>query len=142
MPPAFGVRSFTPWARAFSLITAPFWRCFGRTPVRFLLHVAVAFGCSSWAKRREFAVVFLDCYGLVAVVMAAQVHQLAPPSHRKRAMATAALLAFCSPYPVRFAIEGKSYAFLVLLVALGWWMRSRLLVQHLMHGGGRVAGCL
>ena len=26
------------------------------------------------------------------------------------------LLAFCSPYPVRFAIEGKSYALLVLLV--------------------------
>ena len=32
----------------------------------------------------------------------------------------AALLAFCSPYPVRFAIERKSYALLVLLVALAW----------------------
>ena len=37
--------------------------------------------------------------------------------------ATAALLAFCSPYPIRFAIEGKSYAVLVLLVALAWWWR-------------------
>ncbi|EAQ70128.1 putative conserved membrane protein [Synechococcus sp. RS9909] len=39
------------------------------------------------------------------------------------AMALAALLAFCSPYPVRFAIEGKGYALLVLLVALAWWWR-------------------
>ncbi len=30
---------------------------------------------------------------------------------------------FCSPYPVRFAIEGKSYACLVLFVALAWWRR-------------------
>ena len=37
--------------------------------------------------------------------------------------AVAALLAFCSPYPIRFAIEGKSYALLVLLVALAWWWR-------------------
>ena len=81
-------------------------------------------------------------YGLGAVVMVAQARQLAPPSHRQRAVALAALLAFCSPYPVRFAIEGKSYALLVLLVALGWWLRSRLLVQHARYGGGRVAGCL
>jgi len=37
--------------------------------------------------------------------------------------AMAALLVFCSPYPIRFAIEGKSYAVLVLLVALAWWWR-------------------
>ena len=35
----------------------------------------------------------------------------------------AALLAFCSAYPIRFAIEGKSYAVLVLLLALAWWWR-------------------
>ena len=81
-------------------------------------------------------------YGLGAVVMVAQVRQLAAPSHRQRAMALAALLAFCSPYPVRFAIEGKSYALLVLLVALGWWLRSRLLLQHARHEEGKVAGFL
>ena len=42
---------------------------------------------------------------------------------RLRVAAIAALLAFCSPYPIRFAIEGKSYAVLVLLVALAWWWR-------------------
>tara|TARA_B100000035_G_scaffold38229_1_gene28791 strand:+ start:223 stop:396 length:174 start_codon:yes stop_codon:yes gene_type:complete len=30
-------------------------------------------------------------------------------------LTVAGLLAFCSPYPVRFAIEGKSYALLLLL---------------------------
>ena len=40
-----------------------------------------------------------------------------------RVAAVASLLAFCSPYPIRFAIEGKSYAVLVLLVALAWWWR-------------------
>lgn len=43
--------------------------------------------------------------------------------NRGRAAAMAALLVFCSPYPIRFAIEGKSYALLVLLVALAWWWR-------------------
>ena len=42
---------------------------------------------------------------------------------RPRVAAVASLLAFCSPYPIRFAIEGKSYAVLVLLVALAWWWR-------------------
>ena len=41
----------------------------------------------------------------------------------RRVVPLALLLAFCSPYPVRFAIEGKSYALLVLLVALAWWWR-------------------
>ena len=43
--------------------------------------------------------------------------------HRPRIAGIAALLAFCSPYPIRFAIEGKSYALLVCLVALVWWWR-------------------
>ena len=33
-------------------------------------------------------------------------------------LAVDGLLAFRSPYPVRFAIKGKSYALLLLLVAL------------------------
>ena len=51
----------------------------------------------------------------------------------RRAMTLAALLAFCSPYPVRFAIEGKGYALLVLLVALAWLFRQRQ--QRWAYGG-------
>ena len=65
--------------------------------------------------------------------MVAQVRQLALPYHRQRATVEAALLAFCSPYPVRFEIEGKSYALLVLLVELEWWLRCRLLLHDSVH---------
>ena len=54
-------------------------------------------------------------------VMVAQAVALA--DGRRSVLPLALLLAFCSPYPVRFAIEGKSYALLVLLVALAWWWR-------------------
>ena len=57
------------------------------------------------------------------LVMIRQSMALAQVGARTRVAATAALLAFCSPYPIRFAIEGKSYAVLVLLVALAWWWR-------------------
>ena len=58
-------------------------------------------------------------------VMVAQTAALA---HQQRvvrpiAMGAALVMVFCSPYPVRFAIEGKSYALLVLFVALAWWWR-------------------
>ncbi len=66
-------------------------------------------------------------YLLGGGVMVAQARALAPPRKATVAGAVAALLAFCSPYPVRFAIEGKSYALLVALVALGWWWRRRWL---------------
>ena len=55
------------------------------------------------------------------VVMVAQSLVLAKGN--RRVVPAALLLAFCSPYPVRFSIEGKSYALLVLLVALAWWWR-------------------
>ena len=50
--------------------------------------------------------------------MVAKAAALAQRAKRFRAVALAALLALYSPYPVRFAIEDKSYALLVLLVAL------------------------
>ena len=65
------------------------------------------------------------------VVITAQAGRLAAVRPRL-AMGVAALLAFCSPYPVRFAIEGKGYALLVLLVALAWWWRQRQ--QALLYG--------
>ena len=34
-------------------------------------------------------------------------------------------MAFCSPYPIRFSIEGKRYALFVLFVALAWWWRNQ-----------------
>ena len=57
------------------------------------------------------------------LVMVRQAIALGPVLARVKVAAVAALLAFCSPYPIRFAIEGKSYAVLVLLVALAWWWR-------------------
>ena len=48
---------------------------------------------------------------------------LATGGRNMQVLTVAALLAFCSPYPVRFAIEGKSYALLLLMVALAWWCR-------------------
>ena len=57
------------------------------------------------------------------VVMVRQAMALSQPGTTHRVGALAALMAFCSPYPIRFAIEGKSYAVLVLLVALAWWWR-------------------
>ena len=66
-------------------------------------------------------------YGLGGLVMVCQTWALAMPRATtvpvRRALALAALLAFCSPYPVRFAVEGKSYALLVLLVAIAWFGR-------------------
>ena len=57
------------------------------------------------------------------LVMVRQAMVLGPVGDRVKVGAVAALLVFCSPYPIRFAIEGKSYAVLVLLVALAWWWR-------------------
>ena len=59
------------------------------------------------------------------LVMIRQAMDLGPMGDRVRVGAAAALLAFCSPYPIRFAIEGKSYAVVVLLMALAWCWRPR-----------------
>ena len=55
-------------------------------------------------------------YCLGGVVMVRQ--SLAMGGRNLQVLTVAGLLAFCSPYPVRFAIKGKSYALLLLLVAL------------------------
>ena len=70
------------------------------------------------------------------LVMVRQAMAFSHAGARARVAAAAALLAFCSPYPIRFAIEGKSYALLVLLVALAWWWRRS---SHLI-GCGVMAG--
>jgi hypothetical protein len=44
-----------------------------------------------------------------------------------RAACLAALMAFCTPFPLRFSIEGKGYALLTALVALALLARSLLL---------------
>ena len=69
-------------------------------------------------------------YVLAGVLVTWQAGVLAPRSVRGKAMALSALLVFCSPYPIRFAVEGKSYIFLVLLIALAWFMRSRCIRQQ------------
>ena len=69
-------------------------------------------------------------YALAGVLVKWQAGSLALRDVRGKAMACSALLFFCSPYPVLFAIEGKSYAFLVALIALGWFLRSRCISQQ------------
>ena len=56
---------------------------------------------------------------------------------RPKVVAIAMLFAFCSPYPIRFAIEGRSYSLLVLLIALLWWWRNT--EKRVFYG---VAACL
>ena len=53
-------------------------------------------------------------------VMVAQARALAVDQRLVWTAPLAAVMAFCSPYPIRFSIEGKSYALLVLFVALAW----------------------
>jgi 4-amino-4-deoxy-L-arabinose transferase-like glycosyltransferase len=60
-------------------------------------------------------------YLLGAVLMAGQAAALA--GRRGRAAVLAALMALCTPFPVRFAIEGKGYSLLVALVALALLLR-------------------
>ena len=69
-------------------------------------------------------------YVLGGLLITLQARLLVPERSRSKAMVLAALLAFCSPFPVRFAIEGKAYALLVLFIALGWLLRRRCIYQQ------------
>ena len=64
-------------------------------------------------------------YGAGGLLMVAQARALAANQSLGSTVPLAALMAFCSPYPIRFSIEGKSYALLVLFVALAWWWRNQ-----------------
>ena len=78
-----------------------------------------------WVDQNPVSLRLLSWLAYLAggLVMLRQAMALAQLGTKTRVAAIAALLAFCSPYPIRFAIEGKSYAVLVLLVALAWWWR-------------------
>ena len=67
----------------------------------------------------------LLAYGVGGIVMVAQARALAADKRLGWTVPLAALMAFCSPYPIRFSIEGKGYALLVLFVALAWWWRNQ-----------------
>jgi uncharacterized membrane protein len=73
-------------------------------------------------------------YLLGGITITALVASIATPlavARRRLAIGSALLLAFCSPFPVRFSIEAKGYSLLVLGVALSLLCRCRWL------GGGR-----
>ena len=63
--------------------------------------------------------------GLLITVQAAGL-----AGRRTRAAGLAALMAFCTPFPLRFSIEGKGYALLVALVALALLLRAALLERR------------
>ena len=66
-------------------------------------------------------------YLIGAALVVRQSAAMAPRGSTRTAVSVAALLMLCSPYPIRFSVEGKSYALLVALVALCWWCRRRWL---------------
>ena len=69
-------------------------------------------------------------YLIGGLVMVQQANSLAQNSIK--ASSIAAVFAFCSPFPIRYAIEGRSYSFLLLLISLAWWSRST--VRPIIYG--------
>ena len=69
-------------------------------------------------------------YILAGALITLQSGALVHRDVRAKAMTLGSLLAFCSPFPVRFAIEGKAYALLVLFITLGWLLRRRYIRQQ------------
>ena len=70
------------------------------------------------------------------MVMVRQAMALGPVDARVNVGTVAALLAFCSPYPVRFAIEGKSYAPFGFTGGLGLAVAS-FIPSHRLRRDGR-----
>ena len=91
------------------------------------LYYGVLWGWGQLVRQSPIALRLLSwlAYGAGGVVMVAQARALAGHKRRGWTVPLAALMAFCSPYPIRFSIEGKSYALLVLFVALAWWWRNQ-----------------
>jgi uncharacterized membrane protein len=89
-------------------------------------------------------------YLLGGITVTALVARIAAPlaaPRRRLAIGSAVLLAFCSPFPVRFAIEAKGYSLLVLGVALSLLCRCRRLgdgrrLDLLAYGGSVAAAAL
>ena len=65
--------------------------------------------------------------GLLMVVQAGELAAVQDLANRRRAMGLAAVLAFCTPFPVRFSIEAKGYSLVVLWLAWMVWERARFL---------------
>lgn len=82
------------------------------------------------ATLRLFSWVAYLLGGLAMVLQVGALSTALSSRRRRLAIAVAVLLAFCSPFPVRFSIEAKAYALLVLAVAAGLWGRW----QWLQHG--------
>ena len=78
---------------------------------------------ASGVSLRLFSWIAYLAGGLLITAQARALVRQTPFARPRLAIIAAALMAFCSPYPVRFAIEGKSYSLLVFLVALAWWCR-------------------
>ena len=60
-----------------------------------------------------------------AILVSIQAINYAKKYHINTSLALywSASLMLCSPFPVRFSIEGKGYALLVLFISLAWWAR-------------------
>ncbi|GIS13449.1 MAG: hypothetical protein CM15mP116_00320 [Synechococcus sp.] len=95
----------------------------GRHPSPGLLRLALDLGASGWPKPGDPSLVVVA--GVCGWRSGDDPSGHCPwrDGHTDQGGCDSSAAGFCSPYPIRFAIEGKSYAVLVLLVALAWWWR-------------------
>ncbi|WP_216901867.1 glycosyltransferase family 39 protein [Synechococcus sp. CCY 9618] len=106
-------------------------------PLYYLLLWACGrIGPQTAAALRAFSWIAYLLGGITITALVARIAVPLPLARRRLAIGSAVLLAFCSPFPVRFSIEGKGYSLLVLGVALSLLCRCRWL------DGGRRLGLL